>query len=167
MLSIKFIFFIIFKSLLNGYFSYKYNSFRKKYQIHKSFFFNGVFIDFYGNGNLFIDQNSYIGNFSSIQITKGYFVRIGKNCSLSHNVRIYTSNLDPVSIINQDQFVKIKAGDVNIGDYTWVGANVIILQGVTIGKNCVIGANSVVTKNVDDCSVAAGNPIKILKRKQN
>ena len=52
--------------------------------------------------------------------------------------------------------IKIKMG-------CWIGQNVVVFPGVTIGKLCVIGANSVVTKNIPDRSIAVGNPAAIIK----
>lgn len=54
-------------------------------------------------------------------------------------------------------------GPVNIKDRVWVGDKVTILPGVTIEENSIIGANSVVTKNVPANTVFAGNPAKIIK----
>jgi len=51
-----------------------------------------------------------------------------------------------------------------IGDDCWIGGNVTILAGVTIGKGCVIGAGSIVTNDVEDYSVAVGNPARIIKK---
>ena len=53
--------------------------------------------------------------------------------------------------------------DVEIGEGSWIGENVCIL-GVHIGKHCVIGANSVVTHDIPDYSVAVGSPAKVIKR---
>lgn len=59
-------------------------------------------------------------------------------------------------------------GDILIGANTWIGDNAIILSGVHIGKNCVIGANAVVTKSFDEEGlVIAGNPARIVKRKDS
>ncbi|CAV17256.1 DapH/DapD/GlmU-related protein [Vibrio atlanticus] len=52
---------------------------------------------------------------------------------------------------------------VKIGNQTWIGESVMILPGVSIGNNCIIGAGSVVTKNIPDYSVAVGNPAKVIK----
>jgi acetyltransferase-like isoleucine patch superfamily enzyme len=56
------------------------------------------------------------------------------------------------------------AGRVEIGEGSWIGIGVAILPGVTVGKNTVIGANSVVTHDVPDCCIAAGNPARIINR---
>ena len=55
-------------------------------------------------------------------------------------------------------------GPVHIKQRTWIGEGVVIMPNVTIGENCIIGANSVVTKDVPDNCVVAGNPATLLKR---
>lgn len=50
-----------------------------------------------------------------------------------------------------------------ISDDAWIGLNAIILKGVKIGKGAIVGAGSVVTKNVPDMAVVAGNPARIIK----
>lgn len=52
---------------------------------------------------------------------------------------------------------------VHIGDHVWLGVNVIVLKGVTIGRNSVIGAGSVVTRDLPENVVAAGNPCRVLR----
>ena len=52
---------------------------------------------------------------------------------------------------------------INIGDNVWLGANVTVLPGVTIGKNSVIGAGSIVTKDIPENVVAVGNPCKVVR----
>jgi acetyltransferase-like isoleucine patch superfamily enzyme len=63
----------------------------------------------------------------------------------------------------QDVKIPIKMGEivpgiVKIGDDSWIGINVAILRNVTIGRHCIIGANSVVTKDISPDSTAARNP---------
>lgn len=53
---------------------------------------------------------------------------------------------------------------INVDDGAWIGAASIILPGVRIGRNAVVGAGSIVTKDVPDFSVAAGNPARIIKK---
>lgn len=55
---------------------------------------------------------------------------------------------------------------VIIGDDCWIGGNVVILPGVTIGRGCTVGAMSVVTKSIPDFSVAIGQPAKVVKKVQ-
>ena len=53
---------------------------------------------------------------------------------------------------------------VTIGDNVWIGGNTVINPGVTIGSNVVIGSGSVVTKNIPDGVIAAGNPCKVIRQ---
>lgn len=59
---------------------------------------------------------------------------------------------------------KLETSPVAIGDNSWIGVNVAILPGVKIGRNVVVGANSVVTGDLPDNCVAAGNPARVIKR---
>jgi maltose O-acetyltransferase len=58
-------------------------------------------------------------------------------------------------------------GDVIIGDNCWLGTRVFLKEGIEIGENSVIGANSVVTKNIPSHAIAAGVPAKILRMKSD
>lgn len=79
-------------------------------------------------------------------------------------IHIYTTDhefLDPTQpIIAQGDR---PAAPVLVKTGSWIGANVILLPGVTIGRNCVIGAGSVVTKSIPDFSVAVGSPAKVIR----
>lgn len=140
-----------------------YESFRSQYTISKSFKFNGNGISFYGDGEIIIGDNSYIGRYSSIQSSKGCFVKIGRNCSISHYVMIYTENsIASQDISNSDR--KKVTGNVVIGNNCWIGARVFIKEGVKVGNNCVIGANSVVTADIPDFCIYGGVPARLIKR---
>ena len=143
----------------------RYKAYRSKYNIHKSFRFNGKDIYFYGDGEIIIDKDSYIGSLSTIGTSKGNKVSIGKGCSISHNVRIYTSSKSPDWDFSIKENMPIKYGDVVIDDYAWIGANVFINPGVKIGKNSVIGANSVVTKDIIENGIYGGVPAKLIRKK--
>ncbi|TDO19019.1 acyltransferase [Pedobacter duraquae] len=84
-------------------------------------------------------------------------VTIGKNVSFSYRNMIITSTH------NLDDFSEVIAKPVVIGDYVWITTNVTILPGVTIGSNTVIGAGSVVTKDIPSGVFAVGNPCKVVK----
>lgn len=131
-----------------------YNRYRCKYDLHPSVGLNAIDIDFYGNGRIIIKKNTYFGNRCSIQVHEKGKVEIGENCAISHNVRIYTTNRNAKSITQPNFAHKpYLSGDVKIGDNVWVGANVIILEGSTIGNNVVIGANSKIKGHVPDYSL--------------
>lgn len=90
-------------------------------------------------------------------------VKIGEYFHCGQNLMIHTNNHD------YDHGDRIPYGkkqiieEVVIKDFVWCGANVIILPGVTIGEGCIIGAGSVVTHDIPNYAVAAGNPAKVLK----
>jgi maltose O-acetyltransferase len=142
----------------------KYNLFREKYSIDKSFRFNGNNILFYGKGLIICGEDPYIGELSTIQSFDNCKVEIGKNCSISHNVRIYTQSRIPDQDFSKTK--DLKTGDVIIKDNVWIGANVFINPSITIGENAVIGANSVITKDVESFTIVGGVPAKIIRKKK-
>tara|TARA_R110002072_G_scaffold47131_1_gene130184 strand:+ start:15606 stop:16187 length:582 start_codon:yes stop_codon:yes gene_type:complete len=109
-----------------------------------------------------IGDGTSIGNFNHIFATEkvviGRKVLTADKVYISDNLHSYEN----ISIPIIDQKIK-QISHVEIGDGSWIGENVCII-GVKIGKNCVIGANSVVTKNIPDYCVAAGSPAKIIKK---
>ncbi len=154
-----------FDGVISFYWKLKYKEYRYKYQLSSTFRFNGKYIKLYGAGFLKAGYNSYIGEFSTLQISPGCQISIGNNVRISHNVRIYIKS----NIANQDfalpELVK-KKGDVVIGDYVWIGVNSYIGPGVIIGDNAVVGANSVVIKSVEPYSIVAGVPAQFIRYKQ-
>lgn len=133
----------------------KYQSFRERYQLDPRFRFNGEGIELYGNGQIIIGRDTYIGRLSSIQAYDGCTVQIGRSCRISHLVRIYTANM----VADQDMSratLRLRKGDVIIGDYVWIGAGVFIREGVRVGDN------SVVTSDVPSFAIVAGVPARVV-----
>ena len=91
-------------------------------------------------------------------------VQIGRNVLIAANVLITDSDHvvepggAPVTVNG-----KYVSRPVKVEDNCWIGQNAVILKGVTVGHDSIIGANSVVTRDVPCCSVAAGNPARIIK----
>ena len=89
-------------------------------------------------------------------------VVIGDNCLMAPNVAIYTAG-HPVHPATRNTMYEYGIG-VTIGDNVWLGGNVVICPGVHIGDNAVIGAGSVVTRDIPAWSFAAGNPCKVIRK---
>lgn len=110
--------------------------------------------------NLYIGEGTFINlNFTILSAGK---VTIGKNCFLGPNTQLYTPNHHPRNKVLR------RAGwqydlPITIGDDCWFGGSVIVLPGVTIGDNVVVGAGSVVTHDIPSNTVVAGNPAKPIR----
>lgn len=89
-------------------------------------------------------------------------IKIGDNCQMAPNVAIYTAGhpIYPVTRNSAYEYGK----EVTIGDNVWLGGNTVVCPGVHIGNNVVIGAGSVVTKDIPDWSLAAGNPCRVIRQ---
>ena len=112
------------------------------------------------------------------QIGKRGDIHVGKFCSIAGNVSAVTVGHDPRQIstypFNAKEFHSVWPrardigghptcrGDINIGNDVWIGQNVVFLSGVTVGNGAVIGANSLVLKNIRPYEVHGGNPAKYL-----
>jgi maltose O-acetyltransferase len=69
-----------------------------------------------------------------------------------------THPVDPVARLDTEYGAPIR-----IGDNSWLSGNVSVLPGITLGRNCVVGAGSVVTRDLPDNVVAAGNPCRVIR----
>lgn len=121
--------------------------------------------------HIFIGNNVIINiNCTFVDCNK---ISIGNNVMIASNVQIYTAT-HPVEteerlIENWDEasdhpYFRTYALPVIIGNNVWLGGGVIVLPGVTIGDNSVIGAGSVVNKSIPANSVAVGNPCRVVKQ---
>jgi len=91
-------------------------------------------------------------------------VEIGNNINIAQNVVMSGLNhgYEDITIPPREQ--KCTTKKITIGNDCWIGANVVITAGVNIGKHCVIAAGSVVTKDIPEYSIAAGNPARMIKQ---
>ena len=91
-------------------------------------------------------------------------IAIGNEVLMASNILISSENhsTDPESDTSyMDQ--PLKTGPVHIGDGVWLGERVMVMPGVTIGKKCVIGGGSVVTRDIPDYCIAVGSPARVVK----
>lgn len=107
--------------------------------------------------NIFINHNCYFMDCATISI--GNYVFIGPNCGF------YTAS-HPIDISKRNQGLE-KALPIIIEDNVWIGANVTILPGITVGKNSIIAAGSLLTKDVPENSIAIGSPAKVKTLEKN
>ncbi len=110
-----------------------------------------------GNSEFKIGNTTFIGKKVRINLSKN--VTIGKDVGVGENSVIWTHGYFPPA----DEGFPVTYKPVLIMDGAWVSTNIIILPGVILGKNTIVGAGSVVTKSFDDNSLIAGNPAKYLK----
>ena len=110
--------------------------------------------------NTYIGKNVYF-NFNCI-ILDVCKVEIGDFTLFAPGVQILTAchPTDPKTRLAGLEYGK----PIKIGRNVWVGANALILPGVTIGDNCTVGAGSIVNKNIPDNSIAVGNPCKVIRK---
>ena len=112
----------------------------------------------HGNGikigrNVFVNYN--------VTMLDGGMITIGDNCLIGPNCQLYTPQ-HPFDHVLRRKSVET-AYPITIGEDTWLGGGVVVCPGVTIGKRCIIGAGSVVTKDIPDDCVAAGNPARVIR----
>lgn len=116
--------------------------------------------------NFSIGEHSYF-NSGHMATAADAKISIGKWCAIGHNVTILAITHDTGIPTGDAAMRPAKKGDVIIEDGVWIGSNAIITPGVTIGKQAVIGGNSIVTQNIPACMVAAGIPCKPLYMKSD
>jgi len=144
--------------------------------IGKNSVLRGELLIFAHAGEIHLGEDCYIGENSRIWSSE--LVKIGNRVYISHNVNIHDTNSHSLnSQIRHEHFVKIistghpkinnfdiQSRPVYIEDDVWIGFNSTIFKGVKIGKGAVIGACSVVTKDVPEFVVVVGNPAKVIKK---
>ncbi len=131
-----------------------------------SFIQGPVHVDY---GKFIYAGSGFYANFNftvldSCPVHIGHDVMIGPNVSLMtamHPLRFQERNLKTRK--NGEKYTIEYAKPITIGDNCWIASNVTVIGGVNIGNGCVIGAGSVVTKDIPDNCLAVGNPCRIVK----
>ncbi|MGN0613529.1 MAG: sugar O-acetyltransferase [Porcipelethomonas sp.] len=125
-------------------------------EIDKGFSLFPPFFSDFGK-NIHIGKNVFVNSDCKFQDQGGIF--IDDDVLIGHNVVLATLNHD----ISPEKRCGMYPKPIKIGKNVWIGSNSTVLPGVTIGDNAVIGAGSVVTRDILKNTVAAGNPAKVIK----
>jgi len=138
-------------------------------QIGEGTHIRGELMTFGNGGKIRIGSNTFIGE--GTRIWSGEEVIIGDNVLISHNCNIMDTNShemdhlerakgyqDIINLGHSKEKTNVLTKPVFIGDFVWISFNVTILKGVRIGKGAIIAAGSVVTKDVEEFTMVAGNP---------
>jgi acetyltransferase-like isoleucine patch superfamily enzyme len=134
----------------------------------------GVLLVFKFGGRISIGKDCYIGD--STRIWSANSITIGNNVLIYHGVNIVDTNSHEMySVERAERYIdllkngpwenkgSVITAPIIIKDYAWISFNAIILKGVTIGKGAIVAAGSVVTKDVPDYAIVAGNPAVVIK----
>jgi maltose O-acetyltransferase len=113
--------------------------------------------------NTSIGKDTFIGHQVLITGSNKYAILIGDNVDLAPRVCILSGG-HRIDMLGKHSAGEGSGGNVIIEDGVWIGANSTILPGVKIGTKAVIGAGSVVTKDIPPYSIAVGNPCKVIKK---
>jgi acetyltransferase-like isoleucine patch superfamily enzyme len=118
-----------------------------------------------GSGLLVVGENSYISSFCVIGVNEK--IIIGQNVMIADSVSLRDTNhtFDDISIPMIKQ--GIKTASIIIEDDVWIGHGAVITSGVKIGTGSIIGANSVVTKDVVPYSIMGGVPARLIRNRQD
>ena len=115
--------------------------------------------------NISLGLNSHINQYCCIWASKNSKIVLGDNLLMGPGVKIFSSNHGTKLGIPMNIQIPIEK-DINIGNDVWLGANSVVVAGVTIGDGVIIAAGSVVTKDVPAYTIVGGIPAKPIKKRE-
>lgn len=135
---------------------------------------DGILQIYMPSARLTIGARTYIG--PNTRVSCHQSLRIGSDVLIAHNVNVFDSNSHPIDVAERladQEYLRAGLGSNTLGivdtspttvkDKAWIGCNVCFMKGVTVGEGAIVAAGSVVTKDVPDYCVVAGNPAKVIK----
>ena len=128
----------------------------------KNFFIHKIRIVLLRFSGIVIGKDSYVNmNVHFVDNYRGNAIKIGNRVAIAPGATFIADSDPNSSKLNTIEKYLVK-GEIIIKDDAWIGSNVIILPNITIGEKSIVGAGSVVTKNVEDNTIVAGNPAKVI-----
>lgn len=113
-----------------------------------------------------LERNVFIGQYNFIEATNG--IKISEGCQLTNFISVLTHSSHISIRLHGENYTQIdnpvgyNKGSVEIGKYSFIGPNTVIMPNTTIGKGCIVSSHSVLQGNYPDFSVIKGNPAKIV-----
>lgn len=120
-------------------------------------------IELYRMSGAVIGEN--VRAFSPISSSEAYLIKVGNNVTISTGVKFCTHDNSVIKIFDNATDL---VGPITIGDQSFIGMNSILMGGITLPKQCIVGAGSVVTKSfMQEGCILAGNPARIIGSIEN
>jgi maltose O-acetyltransferase len=154
------------KDLCHQYNQIKYSDVEKRNEIIKKIIKNH-------KGNILIEQPFWCDYGYNIELGENFYsnhhleilydaeVKLGNNVFIGPNCGFYTAG-HPTNVNQRNEGLEY-AHPISVGNNVWIGGSVVVLPGVFIGDNSIIGAGSVVTKDIPENVIAVGNPCRVIK----
>lgn len=121
-------------------------------EVENCAFLGGVRLECGRGAMIRIGNGTYLNRGAEIVAARS--VTIGRDCKIARDVIVMDTDQHPI------RGTELEAYPVRIGDRVWIGARAVVLKGVSLGNDCVVGAGAVVTKDVPAHAVVAGNPAR-------
>jgi acetyltransferase-like isoleucine patch superfamily enzyme len=99
--------------------------------------------------------------------TEPYLIEFGNYVRVAMHTKFFTHGGLVAQRFNHPELILEQYGRIKVGDYSYIGDSCLIMPGVEIGSNCIVGAGSVVTKSIPDGMMVAGNPAKIIGKTED
>jgi acetyltransferase-like isoleucine patch superfamily enzyme len=152
-----------------------FSNIRDAIRIGSNTVLDGELLIFKFGGEISIGDSCFIGENS--KIWSGELIKIGNNVLISHNVNIIDSNTHELDHLERsagyERLIRnghdpnkgsILTAPIIIEDHVWINFNAVVLKGVKIGKGSIIAAGAIVTKDVPEFTLVAGNPAVVIKQ---
>ncbi|MBQ3309628.1 acyltransferase [Candidatus Saccharibacteria bacterium] len=134
--------------------------------IYKETYSEDTFVNFLNKNGVSVGKNTcfFDPRTTFIDVNRGNYIKIGANCKITSGVRIVAHDYSWSNLIDSNKVIYPSGGKhVEIGDNVFIGVNTTIIGPVKIGNNVIIGAGSLVCKDLPDNTVCAGNPARVIK----